>query len=488
MIFLLGQKTLAEQPLTKWSAFFIASLLIFSPGQSEAWLWGLEMILYLPLVFILASLLVLQANWSRSAKLFFCAALATASTYSFSNGILAWMALFPVLFLAEGGSGLNKNSRAALLWLFAFFANVALYFQDYEFPTSPGLWTVLRADPLRVMEYFCAFLGNPLVNQDAGHRINAGIIIGGLQFILFIVICVLIFRWRKKSALMTRVWPWLTLGGYGILSALLATSGRAAISAEQALSSRYGIFGVCLTVALVFLVPIILFHGSLVEEKSVFAFKKIRLAMTALVVAIIALYALAWPAAVMNLTVFGLDLRLAKSCLKFIDVLPPQPATVALLCPNYLKVKKMADALNHAGVWNYSLHQTRRLADFKQVLPPAGTDMGVIENFRINGANLLVSGWAISPARHAAADCVLFTYESTNHEAQIFTLMDQRMARADLVEKFHDRVFLATGWQKNCPLAGLPSAMLTVKAWSYEVETDELTQLTGEVQLDNRQK
>ena len=247
---------------------------------------------------------------------------------------------------------------------------------------------------------------------------------------------------------MNCVWPWLTLGGYGILSALLATSGRAAFGAEQALSSRYGIFGACLTIALIYLTPIILFHGSSTENKPRLAARKIQLMLAALGCAVVLLHVLALPAAVTNLTVFGLDLRLAKSCLKFIDVLPPQPVTTANLYPNYSKVKTMADTLNHTGVWNYSLHPSRRLADFHQIPPPAA-GIGGIENSKVVGTNLLISGWALSPTHHAAADCVLFTCEATNIKPQIIALMDRRMARADLVEKFHDRTYLATGWQKN---------------------------------------
>lgn len=487
MIFWLGRKTLAGRPATAWLVFFIASLLIFSPTQYQAWLWGMELILYLPLVCILVSLLVLQTNLSGRTKLFICAALATASTYSFSNGLLAWVALFPILFLSEGWSGLQKKKRAALLWLFALFANVALYFQDYQFPPSSGFWRVLCLDPLRVVEYLLVFLGNPLVNQNSDNEVTAGIIIGGVQLILFIAICILIFHWRRNFALMNRVWSWLTLGGYGILSALLATTGRAAFGAEQALSPRYGIFGVCLTVALVFLVPIILFHRATPKNTARFAINKnkIRVALAILGATVVVLHALAFPAAVVNLTVFGLDLRLAKSSLKFLDVLPPQPATLAFLCPNYPKVKNMADALDRAGVWNYSLHQTRRLADFKQIPPPARA-IGVIETSQVIGTNLFLSGWAIAPTRHAAADCVVFTCEATNIAPQIFALMDQRSVRMALVNKFHDQIFLVAGWQKNCPLAELPKGALTVKAWSYDVETDALAPLANEVHLDNR--
>ncbi len=477
-VFWLGHKTLAARPLVAGVAAFIASLLIFAPAQYQAWLWGMELILYLPLVCILASLCFLQTNFSKRTKIFFGGVMAVASTYSFSNGMLAWLALFPVLFLADGLAGLKKLRRAALLWLLAFVANVALYFQDYQFPTSPGLWSVLCNHPWQVVAYLFAFLGGPLVDQNSDYAVTAGVIIGGFQFTLFLALGVVIFRRRKNSEWMRRVWPWLTLGGYGVLSALLATSGRAAFGAAQALSPRYGIFGVCLTVALVYLVPLVAFYSA----PSVSG--KMRMMVAALAVAVIGLHALALPAALVNMEVFSLNLRHAKACLKFLDVLPPQPATRAYLCPSFAKVKTMADALDRAHVWNYSLLPTRRLADLKTAPQPV-VPLGDIENCRVLGTNFFLSGWALASARRAPADCVVFTCEGAGNEPQIFALMDERLVRTDLVEKFHDKKYFLAGWQKICPFADLPKGALTVRAWSYDAATDRLTPLANVVKLAN---
>ena len=477
-IYFLGRNTFAGRPARIWSAFFIASLLIFSPAQYQAWLWGMEFVMYLPLVFILASLQVWQSGISRRPKLIFAGGLALASTLSFSNGLLAWIALFPVLFLAEGFTGLQKTSRAALLWLLAFFACVAVYFQGYQFPPSPGFWPALCLDPLRVVEYLCAFLGNPLVNQNSDRSVSAGIAIGGVELMLFALGCVAVFRRRNDFAWAQRAWPWLTLGGYGILSALLATTGRAAFGASQALSPRYGIFGVCLAVSLVYLLPLVFLSSS--NQSS----GKRCAPLAVLGATVIALHILAWPAALLNLSVFSLNLRHAQVCLKFLDVLPPQPATLANLCPGYAKLKRMADALDQAGVLNYPLHQTRQLTDFKR-LSPAG-DVGAIETSQVRGTNLFLTGWARSATHPAPAGCVVFTFESVGAQPQIFALMDQRLVRVDLVEKLLNPNFLLAGWQKSCPLADLPKGVLTVKSWSYDADTDAVAPLGNEVHLDNR--
>jgi len=478
-VFFLGRKTFAGNPVKTWLALFIASLLVFSPAQYQAWLWGMEFSLYLPLVFILASLLLWQSGFSPRTKIIFAGVMAVTSALSFSNGLLVWIALFPVLFLSENLTGLKKHSRAALLWLFAFLANVALYFQDYQFPPSPGFWRVLCLDPLRVVEYPCAFLGNPLANQNSDHAVTAGIAIGGIELTLFVAVVGVIFCRRKDSAWMNRAWPWLTLGGYGILSALLATTGRAAFGPQQALSPRYGIYGVCLTVSLVYLLPLVI---SSPAEKPGW---KSCAPFAALVAAVIGLHALAWPAAVVNMSVFSLNLRHAQACLKFLDVLPPQPATLANLCPSYDKVKTKADALDRAGVLNDSLLRTRALADFKQS-PSPENQAGAIENSQILGTNLFLTGWARSATKAEPADCVVLTCESVGGAAQIFALMDSRLMRLDLVAKLHDRNFLLAGWQKNCPLAELPNGALTVRAWSYDAKTDCLAPLANEVHLDNR--
>jgi len=482
MVFWLGRKTFAERPLTAWLATVIASLLIFSPAQYQAWLWGLEMILYLPLVFILASLLVLQRNFTWRTKLFFCAALATLSTYSFSNGLLAWPVLFPVLFLAGGGRGLRNNRRAALLWLFAFLANVALYFQDYRFPDRPGLWPMLWTEPWSVLKYFCAFLGGPLADQNSIHELPLAVAIGGGQFLVFAAVGLAIFRRWNYGGLTDRAWPWLTLGGYGILSALLATAGRVAFGPEQALAPRYGIFGVCLTVALVYLVPLLAFHPSSPDAPPR---TKVRVTVALLGAVVVGLHALTLSPATVNLTVFSSDLRLAKCSLEFLDVLPPQPATTAFLCFDDQRVKRMADALNRTGVRADALHQSRRLADFPQNPPPAASP-GTIEICQVAGTNLFLAGWALAPARHEPADGVVFTCEADGVAPEIFALIDLRLVRTDLVKKNHDPVFLLAGWQKTCPLADLPKGKLLVKAWSYDLATGRLTPLANEVHLLNR--
>lgn len=483
-VFWLGKKAFASQPAVRWAVFFLSSLLIFSPAQYETWLWGIDVVRYLPLFCIFMSLLLLQTATGDRTKIILCAGLAMISTYSFSNGLLVWVVLFPVLFLTEGWDGCRRKSRAALGWVLGLVANAALYFQDYRFPPSSGFWHLLLSRPWLAAEYLFAFLGSPLADHNADHAVEIAALIGGSLLLAFAVAGVLCFRWRKNPALAHAVWPWLTLGGYGLLSALLATSGRAALGLEQSLAPRYAMYGICLLVALVHLLPLLALHRPWKTARPTTA--RIAVTLTALGAVVILLHALAFPSAVVNMSVFRLSLLHAKSCLKFIDVVPPQPAVKACLYHTPDKLKSMADALEKRRVLDYSLLPSARLADFKVNSPSPGQNAGMIENCQVAGTNVLLAGWAFAAGKKAPADCVVFTYEGAGVEPIIFALMDQRIVRADLVQKNRNPSYLLAGWEKTIRLPDLPKGVLVIKAWAYDVTDDSLTPLENTAQLDNK--
>jgi hypothetical protein len=484
-VFLLERPAFAARSAARWTVFFISSLLIFSPAQSEAWLWGMELILFLPLLCILFSLLVLRSNAGETAKCFFCAALAVVGTYSFSNGFLVWIVLFPVMFLTEGLSGLRKKIRAALVWLLAFLGNVVVYFQDYQFPQPHGFWQMLWNHPLPVARYFFVFLGGPLADHYSPKSVREASVIGLVVLVLFVTVCVCLFRWRKNQALTRLAWPWLAVGGYGILSALLATTGRSALGLEQALSPRYGIFGITVMLALAHLLPLLVFHRPV---KNGFDFAKpkdprLNLALAALGAMVILIHVLVFPSNVLSLSAYRLNLLLGKANLQFLDVLSPQLAVTEFLYPNYARLKKTAEALNQLGVRKDDLIKTTRLADFK-LNPQPGS--GSIESIRALDDGVRLSGWAMSASHKIAADCVVFTYEGAGIEPQIFAVMDERLVRPDLVEKFHDRNYFTTGWQKTISVQDLPKCALTLKAWAYDVQTRQVMLLQNEMHFDNK--
>ena len=485
-VFWLGRKAFAGRPVTRWTVFFISSLLIFSPSQYEAWLWGMEMILFMPLVCILGGLVVQQSALREQTKLVLCAILAFAGTFTFSNGLLVWLVLFPGLFLAEGWTGLRKRSQAALGWLLGFAGTATVYFYNYQFPPSAGIGHLLRTNPRSVFEYLLAFLGGSLVDRNAASAVVTAASIGLGLLVLFAASCVWVVRRWNDREWMRLAWPWLALGSYGILSAMLATIGRAGFGAEQATTSRYAIFGICLIVALVHLLPLSWLRQPVGDKTAGKGNAFGTGGLAALAGGLVLLYAQAFPPAVVNMMVFRLNLLQAKSCLKFIDVLPPQPAITKCLYRSQPELKFMADALNQRGVLDFKLYETPKLAAFKVNPEPADHPVGSMESCQVNHGDLLLAGWALSTTRRAAADCVVFTYESPRLQPRIFGLMDQRRVRLDLVAAKRNQAYLLAGWEKSVRLADLPRGSLVIKAWSYDVRNDRLTPLANAARVENK--
>ena len=486
VIFRLERLTFAGGPRVRGPVFFISSLMIFSPAQSEAWLWGMELILYVPLVCILLSLVV---HYSRAGLWSSCLAamlLATVSTCTFSNGLLAWIVLFPVFFLTENGHGWATKKWPALAWLAGFCGNVLVYFHHYNFPPANGLLGKIWSDPLPLLNYFFTFLGGSLsalswsrLDGSGANRLAIAAIIGGVLFLVFMLCCVGAFHWRKNRDLMKRLWPWLTLGGYGILSAGLATSARAlAFGTEQALSPRYGIFGISLMIALVHLVPLLALHRQpdRTEKKTA-----VGLAMLGAIMAGFFLLVLPVQVSIMNYS--RLSRLQAKSCLDFVRILPEQPAMTRTLFPHYLHLRPTAAALDQLGVFDRPLLTTNRLARL-QAAGSANHVCGRIELFhQQSGSQFDVEGWATSPFHPGPADCVLLTCETSQTEPAVFTLMDQRSFRPDLVTQFHDPVFLLAGWQILCDFTNLPRGNVKIRAWAYDVKRRSVTPLESAINL-----
>jgi hypothetical protein len=200
------------QPKLTLPIFFVSSLLIFSPAQSEAWLWGMEFILYVPLACVLLGLLSCQSKISGAAKWFTCLLMALISTYTFSNGLVVWIVLFPALFFSVDDLSRRGKKRAMLWWMICFAGNSVLYFYNYQFPAANGFWQKIFTDPLPIARYFFAFEGGLLVNRDAG----CASCFSSAPVVFMFFAGVKIRRWSKPRCLgspsaaipfSARVWP-----------------------------------------------------------------------------------------------------------------------------------------------------------------------------------------------------------------------------------------------------------------------------------------
>ena len=491
MVWRLETPAYQGRPIVRLLALLLSSLLIFSPAYYEAWTWGLEVICFLPLACIAAGLLVARLPVSRELRLLACAALATVSTYSFGNGFLAWIVLFPALFHRDSLPGFRRPRWAAGFWAAGFVANEALYFFGYQNPVQHRpllelLWGCLE-QPLRTAQFFFAFLGSPLAG-GTGSPQTAATVIGLVLVALFFGACLLIFRSRADRELVGGTRPWLVIGGYALLSAGLATSVRSAqFGVAEALSSRYGIFALALVISVIHLAPFLPFPGRKRPDGGPQSRRLVQLGLALPAAGLLVLHALAFPAGATAMRSLWQYRVLGKSCLAFVNVIPEQRNLTDLLCPNYDRLKQTANSLEKLGLLippPFTAYPTNL---FRHSLPPGEESPGRLEGSRrIGNTDILLVGWAVSLSRKREADGVLLTWERAGGEPRLFGLVGDRLQRSDLEILMGKEPYYYAGWAKVCSLTNLPRESLVLKAWAYDVERQKAFPLDGVEAVDNR--
>lgn len=216
-------------------ALLLANAFLFSPVQSENWVWGNQVMFLMPLP-CLAGILYFLCRPARASALHIGAAfvLATIATWSFASGILCWLVLLTCLWLRRLGM------PALLVGVALFLANVAMYFGNFGAVQRDSLYVFRH--PVDAIRFLLSLLGSPLA---LGHEIAApllgAVIIAALAFA----------AWRQRHN--TAAWPFLILAVYSMVAMAIIASGRLEIGLSQAFASRYTTVAVLAYVALVWL-------------------------------------------------------------------------------------------------------------------------------------------------------------------------------------------------------------------------------------------
>ena len=152
----------------------------------------------------------------------------TIATFSTLQGVLPWLAFFPLV--------LRLGYRKTLIWV--AYAGLILTAYFHDFPSQPHQFA-LRDD----VKYTLAFLAAPLTYQSY----KVGYLVA-LASIVMLLANVFVF-WRLHNNL-RRIEPWLALAFFALLCALATALGRIGGGPIQATSSRYQAFSALWWVAL----------------------------------------------------------------------------------------------------------------------------------------------------------------------------------------------------------------------------------------------
>lgn len=252
-IYRLCRVTFGEANAWTWLCCCLVNLLLFNPVQHENWLWGMQLMLYVPAACISSCLVALISQRPANAKLLICAALSTVATFSFANGMSAWVILFPVLLVS-----VQKEDRIRVggAWMAAFGVNMFAYFNDYYAPNTPGLSQALQ-HPLDALRFWLIFLGSPMGWGFGSRSMLLSTVFGAAIVLGLGAVVGILMRKRQHSAWLLAA-PWLALAAYGLMTSLTTTLGRFAFGFGQALVSRYIAFSIHPIIGLIGVILVLL--------------------------------------------------------------------------------------------------------------------------------------------------------------------------------------------------------------------------------------
>lgn len=482
-IYCLSRLTLGGSTIKRLLIAAISNLLIFSPIQWENWLWGIQIVVFIPILCITTCVLLAYSRLSVIAKFLISICLCIISTFSYANGILAWIVVFPILIL-KSRNQLNKNRWLVFLWIASFIFSAVTYFYNYKKPEHHPSFLEALAHPQQAIQYFLSFLGAPLGIGNVVDSKTSALTIGLVLLLLLFASCFYLLRFIRDYALLDRMAGWLTIGLYTLISATITTLGRLGLGLEYSLSSRYTTFSVYLIVSLVHIIPII---ADDIKNKGFFLKdKKLKTQILPFLIAIILILHIHTSIqAIQQMNNVKLARLQGKSCLLFINIVEEQCLTEKVF-PELNELKQTANILDSIGFIKPGLVKSSRIQEIEGGDDYRAKNYGTFDTLKkVSNDIYIASGWAVLQKRQEATDAVILTYENENSDATVFTVVTNRATRNDIAKNFKNQSYSNSGWQKSFSSIGLPKGNLKINAWAFDSTTGKAFKLNSVHEINN---
>lgn len=468
----LGARTFAD-PLRRGLLFLSACVLNFSAIQYDNWLFGVQVVYFVPIACVVAGLLFAYSERVGTATaVIACACLSVVSTFSSANGMVAWLVLPPALLAARPGA-----RAAARGWLSLWCGGLALcafvYVNDYRHPGSLPETSEALSHPLDALAYFVAYLGGPLA---AGQRpLLVALVVGTCALLLYAFACAYVFKFRDDPALVRRATAWLMLGAYSLITGALVTIGRVGFGVYHATTTRYVAFSLYLLVALVYLLPCVVEDAAQRKYLTGGRLALLKRAETAAVVLLVLAHVVIFALVVKHsASDWRRKLLREKACLLFIEVAPEERCLTELRFYSDMSVlRERAESLDRMGYLRPPLIKEGLMRALAAGESCAG---GSFKLFSAEGG-YVAEGEARLPRRGGEpADAVVLAYGTTDEDQTAFALVKvgEAGARAD------------PSWRKSVASDARPvSPQSKLTAWAFDAEEGKAYRLceTGAVDL-----
>ncbi len=201
--------------------------LLFSPIQWTNWIWGFQLAFFLSVFFTIVTIwLIVKRIFLVKNNLFILGLiLATITTYSNGNGLLIWpIGLAIILWHKADLKHVTAWSITGLIVICSYL------YKFHRSPESLPLSAIIK-EPAAVIKYALAYLGRNLALTPSTARY-----VGAVLVVVLVVSAVYIFI----KGQLDNILPWVGLGLYAFLTALLAAISRLNFGIDHAfLSNSY---------------------------------------------------------------------------------------------------------------------------------------------------------------------------------------------------------------------------------------------------------
>jgi hypothetical protein len=456
-------------------SFWLAVLTIFTPAQYELWIFASGFPSFFPALFLVASLVILGTDrLATTRKFVLCGILATASSFSLANGLLAWGLTFPALLLMRR---IPRWRSWLIAWLGLCALCAAAYFWGYQKPPDlPGFApAVSRMD---YVWFILEFLGGSLAYAWKDRPGCSAALFGGIQLALFFVALLYYLRRIRDRAFMAKATPWFALGLYSIGSAILAALGRVAYGAQYALASRYVPFSIYLTIAVIALV-------ALVVRENFHTGRSRRYWSVATCVILVAAYLIPYKVCAFNSRFFLRALsakdRLARAAVLFCPAIDTSEIIKKAAYPNDARpVTEGANALDRLKLLRPPLIRTNRIDALPRQAADGHRASGSCQSITLLDGTIRASGWAVLDGKGRPADCVAIAYQTAPDQEWILCAISDSFAmQPEIVKRLRTMEQLWSGWSVTLPRSVFP-AHAKLSFWAVDADEPRLYRLKDE--------
>ncbi|HEV2095422.1 MAG TPA: hypothetical protein VGQ82_02860 [Chthoniobacterales bacterium] len=458
----------------------VINVLLFSPCQYENWLWGYQLACFLLTFCLLAGVAALCSELPQSLKFLLAGGCAVVATFSGGNGMLLWPLLLLSFLLRADSSNRGAAIRWSGAWIVITACAAGLYFFHYQKPR----WHPPLAASRNLVDYYCyvaAFLGSPLGRHAEGASLIGPVSVGSAALALFIFFAgAIAWSWRDRALLRNAV-PWISIGSFALLSAVLACITRIGFGRIQALESRYTTFSLLFVLSLI---PLgVLVEISFGKGRRVLLIRSLNFGFVS---GVIALFAITLPFGLTMMSKSGAARAKGHVALTFLECFQERDLLETTVHPNLQQLTSFAQRANALHLLHPPLLGP---ADLHRLMMNAKGHMvgacGEFDALQGSGPNSYVAtGWALLPYSRRPADAVILAYGEPNG-AIAFSLGLNRSPRKEVAKFYQNEAALHSGWKGTFQRQLLPrTGPVAIEAWAFDIHRLKLCKLSGARWLD----